>query len=424
MARVVLTDIVEQHAEEAAFLWILRNEATRAPNRDLDSLGELDERIDAHLDGLRVAGTHGWEACREQLTWREAGEVFAAASVALQSRIGRRLDTVLEVAAESAELARGLVGALAWASYADVEQTIKALLESTERQLRVIGLAATGAQRRDPGPVLAAALLDSDVSIRIRAFRTTAQLGRGDLLGLFARSEATAPIEERFWSAWATVLLGERDSAGLREIAASRTTFAEAAGDLAARCMPPNDIAAWQLQLAQSRGTMRLAAVAAGALGNPASVPWLIGVMHDEALARVAGEAFTTITGVDLTPAKLSAMRPDGFESGPNDDPDDDNVAIDPDEHLPWPRPRAVAEWWAANGARFVAGQRYLLGRPMTLDALRAALRHGRQRQRRAAALELVLRQPGEPLFEVRARADRQIEALGAPLPQLETRTS
>jgi uncharacterized protein (TIGR02270 family) len=164
--------------------------------------------------------------------------------------------------------------------------------------------------------------------------------------------------------------------------------------------------------------------VAAAAAGDAMHVPWLIGIMHDESLARAAGEAFTTVTGVDLVRAKLSAMRPDGFESGPNDDPDDHNIAIDVDEHLPWPRPGAVAEWWSANGQRFVARQRYLLGRPISLDVLRAVLRHGVQRQRRAAALELALLQPGEPLFETRARADRQIEALGNSVPQLQTHTS
>jgi uncharacterized protein (TIGR02270 family) len=95
--------------------------------------------------------------------------------------------------------------------------------------------------------------------------------------------------------------------------------------------MSPDDARAWQRQLAASPHTARLAIVAAAALGDPACVPLLLEAMHDETLARVAAEAFTSVTGVDITRARLSAMRPDGFESGPNDDPDDNNVAIDPD---------------------------------------------------------------------------------------------
>jgi hypothetical protein len=51
---------------------------------------------------------------------------------------------------------------------------------------------------------------------------------------------------------------------------------------------------------------------------------------------------------------------------------------------------------------------RYLLGRPITIESLRQALKIGYQRQRAAAAIELALLNPGKPLFEVRAPAHRQ----------------
>ena len=42
MPRIML-EIVEQHAEEAAFLWLLRNEATHAPHYRLEQLAEAVE---------------------------------------------------------------------------------------------------------------------------------------------------------------------------------------------------------------------------------------------------------------------------------------------------------------------------------------------------------------------------------------------
>ena len=55
----IIESIVTQHAEEAAFLWLLREGAVDAPHYSLKDLVEHDSRVEAHLDGLRVAGEAG-----------------------------------------------------------------------------------------------------------------------------------------------------------------------------------------------------------------------------------------------------------------------------------------------------------------------------------------------------------------------------
>ena len=85
---------------------------------------------------------------------------------------------------------------------------------------------------------------------------------------------------------------------------------------------------------------------------------------------------------------------------------------MDPDDNLPWPDPALIAKWWNAHQGEFQKGARYLLGKPITVDWLQQVLRIGRQRQRAAAALELAMRQPGKPLFEVRAPGFRQKQIL------------
>jgi len=55
MSFPVISSIVSQHAEEAAFLWLLRSNATGAAHYSLKDLAKLDGRVEAHLDGLRVA---------------------------------------------------------------------------------------------------------------------------------------------------------------------------------------------------------------------------------------------------------------------------------------------------------------------------------------------------------------------------------
>ena len=75
-----------------------------------------------------------------------------------------------------------------------------------------------------------------------------------------------------------------------------------------------------------------------------------------------------------------------------------------------------------ARTRRFHPEPRYLLGPPMTVASLRGALALGRQRERRAAALELAMRHPGQPLLDVGANVRRmrrrrlaRLRALPAP---------
>jgi len=44
---MIIEDIVSQHAEEAAFLWLLRDNAVRAPHYNLKDLADLEERVEA-----------------------------------------------------------------------------------------------------------------------------------------------------------------------------------------------------------------------------------------------------------------------------------------------------------------------------------------------------------------------------------------
>jgi uncharacterized protein (TIGR02270 family) len=161
-----------------------------------------------------------------------------------------------------------------------------------------------------------------------------------------------------------------------------------------------------------SRDPRRLAVAALGHLGLPEDVSALLEWICVPHYARLAAEAFTMITGVDLPSQQMQTQRPDGFSAGPTEDPDDDNVELDPDEDLPWPDCDKIAAWWRNHASDFTPGTRYLLGKPITEDWLERVLQRGRQRQRAAAALELAIRRHGTPLFEVRAPGFRQQQLL------------
>jgi hypothetical protein len=92
MAAPVLRDIVRQHAEMAAFLWTIYDHHLLNPdeNPEMDEvrLARLVERLDAHLDGLRVAGDQGRKIAQERYEeFPEAGELFVLRMLAASKPI-------------------------------------------------------------------------------------------------------------------------------------------------------------------------------------------------------------------------------------------------------------------------------------------------------------------------------------------------
>ncbi len=148
-------------------------------------------------------------------------------------------------------------------------------------------------------------------------------------------------------------------------------------------------------------------------IGDPASIPWLIQIIEVPELARVAGESFAMITGVDIAYEDLEGEWPEGFEAGPTENPEDEDVALDPDEDFPWPEPQLISNWWDKNKRNFSTGTSYLLGKPIKKKNLQLVLKNECQRQRTAAGLEIAMIQSGQPLFELLVPGFRQKKLLG-----------
>ncbi len=409
-----IVEIVEQHAEEAAFLWLLRAVATSSPHYLLADLARLDNRVEAHLDGLRVAGDAGWDVLRDQAKKGQPGEVFAAAVVAFESDSADRVTEILQAGTAKPEGARGLIAALNWLSIERAALPIKSLLAADDSNYRRVGIAASALHRKNPGPALLEAFASEDPLLATRALRATGELGLVDHHLTVRANIKSKELPRRFWAAWSIVLLtGHRDAiVALQAIAEAAGPFAERAAATVMRKLPLPDARAWHRTMVQDPKRQRATIAATGALGDPGAIPWLIEQMKSPPLARIAGEAFSLITGAHIAYDKLAGEKPEGFESGPTEDPEDENVAMDPDDNLSWPDPELVRKWWSTHRDRFAKDTRHLLGTPITAESLQKALRKGYQRQRHAAALELALLQPGKPLFEVRAPASRQLALL------------
>lgn len=433
LARPPIPIVVSQHAEEAAHLRHVRSVLLRSPHVQLHRLQRLDDRIAAHLDGIAVAGGFSLKLCLEALEIPSAGAVFASAVRALELKDVALLHRLFAIAAAEPPAERGLLSAFGWVPAQALQGVIRDLLASGDAAQRAAGLAACVMHGVDPGPALAATLAEPDAAppLRTRALRAAGEAGRIDLLPVVRAACAAEDAAQRFWAARSCLLLGDRSEAPravLGDFAEGDGPWSDAAAGLLLKVL---DLDTARLHLrgwserAKAPGSAGLAARRrlirrCGIAGDAFIVPWLIGQMADLMVSRLAGEAFSRLTGADLAALDLERPPPegasDGLYGGPNDDPEDNNVALDEDEGLPWPDPERVQAWWQANQARFPVGQRFFVGAPPSPAQAVAVLRTGTQRQRIAAAQWRSLLAPGTMLFQTAAPAWRQqrwLKAMG-----------
>src|SRR5262249_8736325 len=114
-ARPMISNVVHQHSDAASVLWSRRDRAVGEPHYHLRDLVKLDDRLEAQLEGLRIAGNDGWLVCLEELQrWRDSGSAFTAAVLAWESANANRVQLVLSFAEQSVECYRAIASSLAW----------------------------------------------------------------------------------------------------------------------------------------------------------------------------------------------------------------------------------------------------------------------------------------------------------------------
>jgi uncharacterized protein (TIGR02270 family) len=415
-----IPEVIDQHLENVTSLWLVRDRAAGASSSRLADLVRLDERIEAHIDGLRIAATGGWSASSDELAAGDAGDWFAAGVLAAESDGPDRFDQMIERAdARAAATAgepyhraydpwRGLVSALAWVERPHAAAAIGRLLDAPHARARWLGVAACGARRWVGQPRLETALADHpEPLVRARAARAMGELGKTDSRAKLAALLGDTDEDCRFWAAWSAARLGAGEGVeALAPFARSSGPRRARALDLLLRCLPMERAHAFLRQLAQDPGLGRTVIQATAAIGDGNYLPWLVRQTGEPSVARVAGNAFAAITGADLAANDLD--RDPAADAGADDDAADADLAPDEDEGLAWPDPEKVGRWWQANQQRFAAGTAYFRGSPKDSTDWLAALSEAPQCQRWTAALELALRRPESSMFEVRARGDRQ----------------
>ncbi|KRB28354.1 hypothetical protein ASD99_04415 [Mesorhizobium sp. Root695] len=292
--RPIVPDVVRQHAEQAAFFWAQRNTLMVDDPPDLHVVAGVDRRLEANLDGLRIAGPAAWPfVVAAYENFPEKGELFLYAWMAIEQSNGRRMEEAVEFGRQSKDDARGLVGALAWHKPETIAPLVRDWIGAQDAFKRFLGVSACLGHGVDPKQMLARLVRDPDARVRAASLRLAGKLKRADLAKEMPAALEDDEEQPRFWAAWALTELGSGDlaSSELRNVAVSGGPDAMTALRAAVKAAPDRDVRAWMGSLLKSPETAPLAVRGAGMLGDRTLLHWLIHQMRTPALAPAAGGA-------------------------------------------------------------------------------------------------------------------------------------
>jgi uncharacterized protein (TIGR02270 family) len=423
---MILWDVVEEHLDEAEFLFSQWEGALLSPSW---SLAEIDTRLEARLfaqiDGLVTAGQPA-EArlLLPALSAEEPSRVTASALTLLSGEGSRGIQAVfaaLPGAASEAEGARlsALVRALGLAPRDDLGALLLTELGAETATAQAAVLAALAFRGVDPGRSLSKIGAADPLPLQIagaRAARVSRTRSLHELAAALIGSKDPVAREEAILTG---LILGFPPAwAMCRKLGASGDP--KAAGLLPLLAMGGDTRDQQALLDTLSAPGLRAAAIEALGYGGRASgAEACLPLLGDKEMGRLAGEAFWAITGVPREGVFLAAEEEEKDALIPLSEEQLSVRAVPgPDAALPMLSAKQVEAWWGKHRSRFDRQTRYLYGEPMRAGAVLSALERGPMRRRHALSMELAIRSRGQLRIETRAFTQRQwgeITRLGAP---------
>ena len=177
-----LQSILEEHFEELQMLWELRQSAIRDPDYLLEDVAELDERIEAHVDGLVLGEEHARPILEDGVGGDEASVVFAAAYVLLRLKEEAAAELVMDALMKAQdEQIDGLRQALTHGPLDLVGDRLKEVYEEGPPHLAALAaeVFASHGRLQANASRLKEFYEDEDPAIRQAAWRITALTGTG-----------------------------------------------------------------------------------------------------------------------------------------------------------------------------------------------------------------------------------------------------
>lgn len=346
---------VAVHAEELAYLWQRRRASLRAPDIMLRDFAYLQERIEAHLQGLLVAGDELVPMLDGALHGDQRDDVFAAAWALLRSERPGTTRKVLEAfAAAGGAPLEGFADALAMAPPGLSGATLQAALVHGSPPHAAAAALALGSHRQlDPrSPRLGSLLRDASPAVAAVAWRALLALDAtpgaprlpfAEALRVPSPALRRAVLDVAVWRGEAWVpeavrqLAADGDETGL--------------GWYAALCPADEQDAALTLL---ARQPAHLRAALAARLGRPAALKAVFAWMADPdpALAAASAQAWEHMTGLSIEGERRA------LPSAASVDPLTQEFPV----MVFLPDLARARQLWAAHGERWLAGGRWCRG--------------------------------------------------------------
>jgi uncharacterized protein (TIGR02270 family) len=353
------TKLLELHAEELEFLWAQRQSILRSPLRFRYDLAALEERIEAHVQGLLVAGAEMLPLMAPGLDADEPFPVFLAAYPLLRLGTEPAVQRVLFnfVTAKEGKL-DGLRQALCYAGLPALNPLQKALTNApAAAAVAAAEILAFHGRLEIQAAQFDVFLKHKDPLIRTAAWRTMARANIPTRPGAFQAGLGDSDPQvkrETLWAAAWQAQTGLLDYC--RQLALTPTAEQWDGIYLLAILGTPEDLDL-MLEVAQAPklGPLRFEAVAA--FGHPALVEILLTGLEssDIPTAVASAQAFTRITGLDIESNERVQVPPaDGHQ------PDEFEKEFLDEVQLP--NRQLAREHWKKEAARYRQGTRWSRG--------------------------------------------------------------
>lgn len=414
---LILWDVVEEHFDEATFLFDQFESLLHHPMLTLADLERtVESRLLAHLDGLVVGGPLVAERllipALTQIGEDGAARITAAALALIFGHLHAPVCAALLT--ENDTIQRAVQRACVLVRSAEVESwALDAFSRSQSTRARAVLMPLIGAQldertlahcldSDDPSLVATAAQVISRGAAKNFAPKILQLLRHEDL-----RVQDAALMAGLVWGL-------PQASTTLHQRALGPEANADLMALYAMLTHPSPHPALIDLL---SRPTHRNAALfALGFCGSPDVVPVLIDQIKqtqdsDPLAAKFAMQSIALITGMDLNDDAYAMPKAPSDEDAQDDETtaalpplEEENLAASllgpPEELLPLPSAHGIDRFW--QGAQTVRSgrERFLRGKPLNEQASMDALQHGPLRIRHVLAQVLAIRTSGERMVE------------------------